>query len=52
MLDDLMMAIRKFLWSGSTNRLKLIQVAWLDYCYSLAKKGLGLKDLSVMNEAM
>ncbi|KAK2638106.1 hypothetical protein Ddye_025901 [Dipteronia dyeriana] len=43
--------IRNFLWTVSCKESKLVRVAWNRCCRPYALKGLGLKDLALLNDS-
>ena len=45
-------SIRNFLWSGSSKTSKLVTVAWSKCCTPKEDGGLGLRDPSILNEAL
>ncbi|KAK2642188.1 hypothetical protein Ddye_023951 [Dipteronia dyeriana] len=44
--------IRNFLWTGSCEERKLFRVAWNRCCRLYALGGLGLKDLTLLNDSL
>ncbi|KAK3189490.1 hypothetical protein Dsin_029051 [Dipteronia sinensis] len=44
--------LRNFLWTGSYEETKLIQVAWDRCCKPYSQGGLGLKDLGLLNDSL
>ncbi|KAH9735416.1 putative ribonuclease H protein [Citrus sinensis] len=45
-------ACRKFIWSGNSNQQWMSMVSWDTLCKPKAYRGLGLKELNVMNKAL
>ena len=44
--------IRNFLWTGSCEDSKLVHVDWKRCCRPYALRGLGLKDLALLNDSL
>jgi ribonuclease HI len=42
---------RNFIWSGDTEKRKLVTVSWKKLCKPFSQGGLGLRSLSTMNKA-
>ncbi|KAL9665016.1 hypothetical protein QQ045_020425 [Rhodiola kirilowii] len=42
----------RFLWKGTANGRGSLMVSWKEVCKEKPEEGLGLKDLSIMNDAM
>jgi len=51
LLKDMEKWMRNFIWSGDVNQRKLVTVAWHKVCTPLKEGGLGLRNLSHINEA-
>lgn len=51
LLKELEKCIRNFIWSGDTEKRKLVTVAWNKICKPTDEGGLGLRSLTVLNEA-
>jgi len=51
LLKDLEKRMRNFIWSGNINQRKLVIVAWNKVCRPFKEGGLGIKNLSDINEA-
>lgn len=43
--------IRNFIWSGDTEKRKIVTVAWHKLCKPVEEGGLGLRSLRKLNEA-
>jgi len=43
--------IRNFIWAGDIEKRKLVTVAWHKTCKTLEEGGLGIRSISVLNEA-
>lgn len=43
--------MRNFIWSGDINQRKLVTVAWHKVCKPYKERGLGIRNLSDINEA-
>lgn len=43
--------MRNFIWSGDLNQRKLVIIAWNKVCTPLKEGGLGVRNLSDINEA-
>lgn len=44
--------IKSFIWSGDTDKRKLVTVSWKKVCFDLEEGGLGIKSLVCLNEAI
>jgi hypothetical protein len=51
LIKDMEKWMRNFLWSGDINKKKLVTVAWHKSCKPLKEGGLGIRNLSDINEA-
>ena len=51
LIKDLERWMRNFIWSGDVNKRKLVSVAWHKVCSPQKEGGLGIRDLSKINEA-
>ena len=51
LLKDLEKWMRNFIWSGDINQRKLVIVAWHRVCKPYKEGGLGIRNLSDINEA-
>jgi len=51
LLKDLEKSIRNFIWSGDIDRRKLVTVSWKNLCKPIEEGGLGLRSLTLLNEA-
>ena len=52
LLSLLVRSIRNFLWTGNLETRKSIVVAWKKVCRPCVDGGLGLRDLTLQNEAL
>jgi hypothetical protein len=50
-LRDIERWIKNFIWSGDTDKRKLVNVSWKKVCFDLDEGGLGIKSLVCLNEA-
>jgi ribonuclease HI len=51
LIKELEKYIRNFIWSGDLNVRKMVTVPWHIVCTPLAEGGLGVRSLSVLNQA-
>jgi len=51
LIKDVERWIRNFLWSGDIHQKKLVTVAWHKVCKPIKEGGLGIRNLSTINEA-
>lgn len=51
LLKDIERLIRNFIWSGDTEKRKLVTVSWKKVCSDFDEGGLGIKSLICLNEA-
>jgi len=51
LIKDLERWMRNFLWSGDINQKKLVTVSWHKVCKPFKEGGLGIRNLSDINEA-
>ncbi|KAL5147132.1 putative ribonuclease H protein [Glycine soja] len=51
MIKDLDSCIRNFVWVGNPNQRKICTVKWQKVCNPLAEGGLGLRQISAINNA-
>lgn len=51
LLKDLEKWMRNFIWSGDINHRKLVTVSWFKVCKPIKEGGLGIRNLSDINEA-
>jgi hypothetical protein len=51
LIKELEKWIRNFIWSGNINQRKILTVAWNNVCKPFKEGGLGIRNLSDINEA-
>ena len=51
LIKDLERCMRNFIWSGDINQKKLVTVSWHKVCTPTKEGGLGIRNLSFINEA-
>jgi hypothetical protein len=50
-IKDIERWIRTFIWSGDITKRKLVTVSWANVCKPVLEGGLGLRDLTKLNES-
>jgi len=51
LIKDLERCMRNFIWSGDMNQKKLVTVSWHKVCTPTKEGGLGIRNISFINEA-
>jgi len=51
LIKDIERCLRNFIWSGDLEKRKLVTVAWHKCCLPYSEGGLGMRSISVLNDA-